>query len=304
METLNVVFVADKNYYAPTATVILNILNNENREVFFDFYLIDVNSNGAEEFIAYFQDLGIEKKYINFKMHCIPFDVTLLDSLETRVHISSAAYAKAYINRILNIDKAIYLDSDIVIIDSLSNLWGLFNSDYMIQAVENPGYNYDNPYLGIDENDKTFNSGVMLLNLKKMRDNNVHEELIKFIQENHNKTKLHDQAAYNAIFARNWGKLPLRWNIQRIMFISTYKQLDVSKQDMCSLLDNPGIVHFTSRIKPWMFRCSQPYADVFIRYYELLFGNIVYQDKGFADLWYRFRTSLIYQWYKFINKWR
>ncbi|MCK7489743.1 MAG: hypothetical protein MZU79_05535 [Anaerotruncus sp.] len=89
-------------------------------------------------------------------------------------YVTSAAYLKFDLPDLIpNQDKVLYLDGDIIIQKDLSDLFEINIKDYYAGAVKD---------IGLIDNDLNiknyFNSGVMLLNLKLMRENNASTALL------------------------------------------------------------------------------------------------------------------------------
>lgn len=87
--------------------------------------------------------------------------------------------------------------------------------------------------------DRYFNSGVMLLNLKKMRERGAAEELIRFFAA-HPDVPSPDQDALNVVFAGQIKMLPFRYNQSQQVLTDA------------KLLDRP-VIHYMTGI-PWLPR--------------------------------------------------
>jgi lipopolysaccharide biosynthesis glycosyltransferase len=155
-------------------------------------------------------------------------------------HITRAAFLRLYISELLpsNIEKVLYLDIDILI---NSNLIELFNFHFLtpicaaINVPESLGkgqhlQGHDAPY---------FNSGVLLINMKKWREL---ELLEKFIKVGTKEIYPYlDQDILNIVFRNNWTQLSREFN---------YLHLYGSDENDPSYSDFPRIIHFAGD-KPW-----------------------------------------------------
>ncbi|MGC4440229.1 glycosyltransferase, partial [Streptococcus suis] len=99
-------------------------------------------------------------------------------------------------------DKALYLDSDLIVTNDISHLFKLDIDDYYIAAVENRTFK------------KGFNAGVMLINLKKWRAENITVELIQLTYKKHDEVATADQSIMNMRFGANWYRLNPTYNFQ------------------------------------------------------------------------------------------
>lgn len=281
MDQIDIVFITDNNYLPYGLTSIYSLLENTRKKTRIHCLLTDISSETVKETAK-----EINKKYPNTTFKFKDFDSDLLSGITPKLHISRAAYAKIFISEYFSfLDKVIFLDSDIIVRNDISDLWALFkNVDSTVSAVWNPGYNYDNKFMGLAEDVQTFNSGVMLLDLKKMRKNQDSEKLMEFIEEKNHLTSLNDQAAFNAVFARQWTELPLTWNVQYKFFLENYESIGIELNELKKIRENPSIVHFTTDRKPWMYRSAHPYKKEFISYYKLANGEFKTTDFSFRAI--------------------
>jgi UDP-glucose/galactose:(glucosyl)LPS alpha-1,2-glucosyl/galactosyltransferase len=181
----------------------------------------------------------------------VSYQISPKDLPDLRVdgHASIANYYRLLAPLLLprDIEKVLYLDSDIVIRQSLGELWNIDLTDHALAAVEDY---YADPgkilpklkSLQLPLGAKYFNSGVMLINLTFWRLNNVSERAIRFISANPVKVDLWDQDALNAILVHRWIELPSIWNAQHNAQLNVYSGQPVR---------DAAIVHFVGPVKPW-----------------------------------------------------
>jgi len=68
-----------------------------------------------------------------------------------------------------------------------------------------------------------------------------------------------DQYALNVVLAGRWGALDARWNQGANVFAyPTWSQSPFDREAYKQLRDDPYIVHFTTRYKPWLLSCLHP----------------------------------------------
>ena len=114
-----------------------------------------------------------------------------------------------------------------------------------------------------------FNSGVMLLNLAKMREINAAQKLFEISAKLSGKTKYLDQDALNIIFSGDEKFLPQRWNSVAPLFRRKPKMKYAAQSDIRDAVYNPGIVHFTGPDKPWKIPytfLAHPYTPAYFYY--------------------------------------
>ena len=118
------------------------------------------------------------------------------------------------------IEKIIYLDSDIIVTLDINELWQISIGDKPLAAVAESGYfGRDTKNFfglckdGYVKSEDYFNSGVLFINLKQLRQNEMQrlDEGMKFLADN---PRYHyfDQEILNYCFSKNYLKLPKKFN--------------------------------------------------------------------------------------------
>lgn len=84
----------------------------------------------------------------------------------------------------IDINKILYLDSDIIVRRSLHELWDTDVADYALGAVIDYVWGPGKDYVELPPGTKYFNSGVMLINMDYWRRNQLYERGIAFVRNN------------------------------------------------------------------------------------------------------------------------
>lgn len=266
---VDIILISDKNYFDFMIVTIESLLNTTtekiNIKVILTFELEEKLLNLEKQ---------INEKYNYANVTFIYFDESKIKSIKSKNHVSVAAYIKVFLPELFpNIDKAIFLDSDLLIRKNIKELWKLWDTeDFTLGAVVNPGYIQDNKIFDLEETEITFNSGVMMMNLKNMRKENTSKQLLNFIEKYNDVTYLNDQAAFNAVFKKRWKQLPIQWNVQYVFYIRPFSYFKIEKANVVQAVNNPAIVHFTSKSKPWhkynVHPVKEEYRRKLVRYYS------------------------------------
>lgn len=163
------------------------------------------------------------------------------------------------------VSRILYVDCDIIFRGPIQELMEIDLKGKTIAAVEDVFSNYLSyiHLLGYKTTDYYFNSGVLLIDVKKWRNNNITQRCIEFIKNNE---VIHpDQDALNAILHDSWIRIPNKWNFLSNFHVQYINQtiylMDINK----SYPDYPVICHFTG-IKPWDSRCRSPFKSEFYEY--------------------------------------
>lgn len=258
---LDICITSDNNYAQHLAVTIASILKNSHADTELCFYILDGGINeenknkisklkNIKDFnIKYFlmneesfSDVSIDKKYLNITTYF-------------RIKIAST---------LSELDKVLYLDSDTVINTDLTELISENIEDYYMAGVEDIGYYYDYTR----DNDSLYvNAGVVLLNLKKWRDENIEQKLFAYLDENKKteRVKYLDQDALNAVLKGKIKQLDFKWNVQDSFFRKNERENHPEKTKINSAVKNPSIIHFTNVAKPWN-NYNLPAAELYIKY--------------------------------------
>ena len=185
-------------------------------------------------------------------------------------HISLAAYLRLFITSLVDpdIDKLIYLDSDLVVRGDIRALWNTDVSRYFLGAVADP-YSDNHENLGFRKDEKYFNSGVLLVNVAKWREENVLPKFISYAEKNAGLIRWYDQCVLNAVFRGQVLFLPYRWNFPARNADLPASALDMSKEEFAKLRKNPSIVHYTTSAKPWLYVYEPHYKCLYYEYLAL-----------------------------------
>ena len=213
-----------------------------------------------------------------------------IDDLGVSHHISRTAYLRLFADRWLpdDLEQVLYLDSDLLIEASLTEIWQQPLEDRYCLAVPDIACPFIDsnkvprqrrrfaPYvaayepipnyreLGLEGSGYYFNSGVMLLNLRKWRDESLGTKLLDCLRRNKKHVWCWDQYALNAVLGNNWGRLPWRWNVGSHLFeYPDENRSPLSQSDFLEMRDHPAIIHFTTEFKPWDYSNRHPWRDRF-----------------------------------------
>lgn len=159
------------------------------------------------------------------------------------------------------LDRVLYLDSDLIVRRSLEPLWTTDLGEHLLGAVTNPLYPFQPPYpkdaLGIDAPAEYFNSGVLLLNLRQMRVEGTTRKLAQVAMDRPG-LWYPDQDALNLVCRGRWLAVHPRWNAQSTFFELAERELPVPAAQIAETRADPAVVHFIGPMKPWTYLCRHP----------------------------------------------
>ncbi|XEC95510.1 glycosyltransferase family 8 protein [Paenibacillus tarimensis] len=263
MEKIIIVIVTDDRYVQHLGVMLTSLFENKKTSNPIEFNIISngLISENEEKLTRLLCKYNAFYKFINV-------DDAQYKHLSVKNHMSHAAYYKISIPELCyQYDKVLFLDCDLVVKADITELWNVDLGQKHLAAVENPEFDrYEQ--LKIPIGSKTFNSGVMLINLAAWRVNDIPKKVLEFLHNNSHKTALHDQDGFNAVMYDKWLPLRAKWNQQTKFFEIHYSSTDFNESEFKEALHNPAIIHYTTASKPWHYVNSHPFKK---DYYDYLF---------------------------------
>lgn len=149
-----------------------------------------------------------EIQLINFNNIC---DNYLDESSPNRGSMfSNYSFARLILADYIDEDKALYIDSDAIVRGDLSHLWDFDLKDNYLLGVKDYGVTFDNHLESLNLSGRYVNSGVVLFNLKKIREEKTINKWFDII--NNKKLKYPDQDALNIVCTDYEEYLPSVYN--------------------------------------------------------------------------------------------
>ena len=154
-------------------------------------------------------------------------------------------------------DKAVYVDGDTVVLGDIAELYDVDISDGLFAACNDASVmhvpqlvNYIERGVGV-KGEAYVNSGVLLMNLSKLRELDFDSHVLSLLSEHHPETLAPDQDYLNAVCRGRIKYLPLIWNTMP-------NALDTTA-------DGAKIIHYNLYKKPWHYR-DAPLGEYFWEY--------------------------------------
>ena len=272
-ETINIAFTIDKNFPAYTLLVINSILLNNSSKSDYMFYIVenDLTEKDKAKMRKYIERRGQKIQFINVDTAVIDNNENFYQNEHTgSAHVTRIGTARILLGKLLpeNIHKVIYLDSDILVLSDIKELWDYDISKYAAGMAEN--------VTTTGKKVMYYNSGVILMNLDYWRKYNLAEKITKYLNDNRN-LEFPDQDAINAVLAGKILGLPVGWN-ETGSYFRTSDDISWVK-----------IVHYISNCKPWLFKYHNLKSKHI--YYKYWFKSGLYLEY-FKDL-----GKALYEWY-------
>ena len=192
-----------------------------------------------------------------------------------QTHISSIAYARYFIPDYIQEDTVLYLDCDLLINDKLDSLFEQDVREHYVAAIRYA-------------NGQGFNTGVLLINNKKWRQEKLKERLIeqsiittKEVEEGRFEHFNGDQTIFNQVLQDDWLELDRAYNLQvGHDVVALYNNW----QEHLAFNDKPVVIHFTTYRKPWTTLIANRYRDLWWQFHDLEWSQILQHHIGEFEL--------------------
>lgn len=253
--------------YAPFLAVALNsAIKNSNPQRRYNSIVLYQDLN--ETNIAKLKSLETE----NFKISLTPMKANF-DALDDRMsnrlrcdYFTLTIYFRLFIPVMFpQYDKGIYIDSDVVLTSDIAELYDIEIGDNLIGACNDlsiadipPLVAYTENAVGVNKHEY-INSGVLLMNLKQMREVDLEGHFLNLLNTYHFDSIAPDQDYLNAMCNGKIYYLDESW--------------DAMPNDAKPPLAHTKLIHYNLFSKPWCYDGIQ-YGEEFWKYAE---------DSGYLD---------------------
>lgn len=258
----------DKNYIPPLQVMLTSLyMNNPGEKV--ELYLLHSRLQEKE-----LEPLEKQCGRLGYKF----FPVKIEDSWFSQAPVTKQ-YPREMYYRLLapcflpqKLHQILYLDPDILVINSLRPLWETDMKGRLFAAAAHTGKtnlanNINQVRLGTTN--KYFNSGVLLINLDQGRKEILPEEIFRYAGEHAKELLLPDQDILNAVFGSRTLELDdYLWNYDARNY-STYLLRSGGVCDMDWVMGNTGILHFCGKTKPWQAGYIHRFGILYKHYMQI-----------------------------------
>jgi lipopolysaccharide biosynthesis glycosyltransferase len=175
-------------------------------------------------------------------------------------YVSSSAWYRIYLPELLpDVDRLLYLDIDTIVVDSIEPLLETDLGNHYVGAVTDvPELDHvrHQATLGLTRAEPLFNSGVLLMNLRLMRDDGCTEALRDYTLEHAGEIR-GDQDPINVVLGKKRLHLHPRWNCMNSVLYFPWAREVFGVDETEEARRRPAIRHFEgpNDNKPWHYLC-------------------------------------------------
>lgn len=251
-----VVFATDSNYIFYTCIAITSLAESSRENTFYDIYImVKENSVSLEDWIE-----RLHLKYQNIHVQILIVNTQKLANAEIcNSHVTKATFYRLLLGSMLQEEKCIYLDADIIVTEDLSELFQTDIREYYLAGCRDIWIDMMTEKEREDRRQKTqipsmehyINAGVLLINLDLIRREGIEKIFLSHLGK---KYAYEDQDILNVCCYKKIKHLPQKWNLFTLFMgqITELRKKGICEQTVQMFIKKSGIIHYaTPFIRPW-----------------------------------------------------
>ena len=251
-------FAVDDAYIPFLGVTIQSIIDNSSKDYLYAIKILytKISDNNIKRIKKLEQDnLKIEFVDLTYYIDRIK------DKLYTRDYYSKSTYFRLFLpNLYPQYDKVLYLDSDLVVLDDVAKLYNINIKNCLVGAATEETVSltpelrdYAERVIGVSYYKHYFNAGVLIMNLKELREFGFQEKFLYLLEKNIYSVA-QDQDYLNRMCKGRVKYINPMWNKSPI----PRKNINVN---------SIKLIHYTLARKPW-YNDSVIYSEHFWKYAE------------------------------------
>ena len=268
-EEMAILVTVDENYLEPLETMLFSLREHHlNQRMTIWLIHEDIPKAKLEQ---------LQQLIDSFGWQLAPVAVTqdIFKEAPTVTRYPKEMYFRLLCGKILpkEVERILYLDPDLLVINSLNPLWELDLEGKLLAAASHRGVtnitnslnqlrlNTDHPY---------YNSGVMLLDLERARETISIEAINETIDKYGPYLLLPDQDVLNHLYGKYVKEVPDDvWNYDARKYVS-YLAKSMGEYDIHQVMNQTAIVHFCGKPKPWQEKSDTRFTGLYLDYVHRL----------------------------------
>lgn len=280
------IVLASSDYYVPFMTVtVQSVIERRSENFFYDFILLHSGISEEAQYMVASIAKGIDNVSIRFVE--VTSDLSKYSYNFREGYTQESFYRIVMMDILSSYDKAIYLDCDVIAVSDVAELFQMDLGDNLVAAArdidgisnwyfDHDGRrNYISDIMGLKDPEEYFQSGVVLFNLKELRNTFQIQEIIEVTCAP--QIVWGDQDALNILCNGRVKYLGLEWNT-----IVNYRGVQINNlfvygppcllQEYLDARRQPKIIHYAGT-KPW----NELRTDMFQYFWEIARNTPFYE---------------------------
>ena len=266
---MDIVFTIDEKFTRFCAVAIASLLkHNKTEEICFHI----VTDNLTEKSKTILSELAKQSGACTYFYH-VPKEKTEGYQVKAMSHrISLATFYRCMLPSLLpsQLSKAIYLDSDILVLDSIKEIWNTDLNNIAIAGIEEARSKEDKhcDRLGYAPSYRYINAGVLLINLDYWREHKVDKQCVEYFQTYPERILFNDQDLLNVVLHKDKVFVPLKWNMQDGFYRYGIDKKVADWNSFREELLHPVLLLYTNK-KPWNYDSMHPLRSEYYKYLDM-----------------------------------
>jgi lipopolysaccharide biosynthesis glycosyltransferase len=286
-------FAFDNNYTIPAGVSFYSLLSKSNKTYRYKLIVLhqDITDNNKKLLIKTISPF--ENAELEFRNMKNVFNKEWDEISEKGHYTKECLYKLIPMIEFPEYDRIIWSDVDVLFKDDISDIYFMLDNANYIAGVRGCGKldeYYDNMTMPDDIKNVLRNgigAGILVYNLKKMRIDNVYNEVLRVLDKYKNIVVQPEQDVLNIVFKHKIDYLPLRYcfctymynlykdkhkmnlkirgNLINYFFRRYKKNLKYdrvySESELSQAFLNPAIIHYATSTKPWNTRFTKRKTD-------------------------------------------
>lgn len=254
---MNVLVSCDENYINPLKTMLYSLFKSNDIQI--EIYLIhkDIRDEKIKEIEKFVEKASLGKG----KLNTIKVE-DLFSKAKTTFYYTEEMYYRLLAYKYLpkSLDRILYLDPDVLVLNSCEELYNMDLSDnyfaaatHTIPTVQSANVARLSLTSGHKDIENYFNSGILMINLELARNSEKYEKEVLNYVENSKSLGLimPDQDLLNVVFRNKIIKIDeIKYNYDARRYLA-YKLKD-KKYNLSYIISNTCFLHFCGKRKPWL----------------------------------------------------
>ncbi len=255
-EVIPIFFTVDDVYIPFLAVALQSLIDNASDKNYYSIKILYTNiSEENQAKINKYQKENVDIEFVDLNYYINK----VKDKLYTRDYYSSPTYFRLFIPDLYpQYDKVLYLDSDIVVLSDIADLYNIDMEDNLVAAAPDDVIQtikvfqeYAELVVGVTDHKRYFNAGILLMNLDELRKFKFQDKFLYLLS----KVKFsvaQDQDYLNRLckgrvklIENTWDRMPIGGDT-------------VKREDL-------HLIHYNLAFKPWHFE-DILYKEYFWKY--------------------------------------
>ena len=273
---MNIVYASNDGYARHLAVSMYSLLEHNSEAEELTIYLLSVLM--SEEYKERLRtiaagfgrslaviELGDLKERFDYPIDTRGFDISAMSRL-----FSAGVLPK-------DVEKALYLDCDTVVLKDLRGLWNTDLGDCLVGMVMEPTvYTEIKSAIDLKQEEAYYNSGVLLMDLAGWRREGIQDKLLSYYCKKDGKLFACDQDTLNGALRGRIKTLPPEYNFFTNYRYFKYETLvnataayrEVTRQELEKAKRSPAVIHYMGDERPWIAGNRNYYRKYYEYYLE------------------------------------